>query len=47
MAPFYHGYDPNFKLDKDDIEGIRVCKQLVNIKAENMDKSITESTVAH
>ncbi|OQR79276.1 matrix metalloproteinase-16-like, partial [Tropilaelaps mercedesae] len=23
MAPFYRGYDPNFKLDKDDIEGIQ------------------------
>ena len=23
MAPFYRGYDPNFKLDQDDINGIR------------------------
>ena len=23
MAPFYRGYNPDFTLDKDDIEGIR------------------------
>jgi len=23
MAPFYRGYDPNFRLHEDDIDGIR------------------------
>ncbi|XP_063993131.1 matrix metalloproteinase-14 isoform X3 [Diachasmimorpha longicaudata] len=46
MAPFYRGYDPNFILDSDDIQGIQALYGTRTIEADDKDTNVHQKTTS-